>query len=125
MHLKNSYLETSGCIKVKTMVIKINGYKWKVEMVDGEIEKMHPDPDHYNLGLTEYCEGVISIRKSMSEPAMRSTVIHELVHAFLFSYGYQVDGEESMCNFFASQGDRIMELTNKIMKGVKGNAVRS
>lgn len=101
------------------MVIKINGYRWKVELVDAEIEKMHPEPDSYNLGLTEYCEGVISIRKGINEIMMRSTVIHELVHAFLFSYGYQVNDEESMCNFFGSQGDRIMELTNKIMKGVK------
>lgn len=101
------------------MTIKVNGYKWKVEFVDGEIEKMHPDSDHYNLGLTEYCEGIISIRKGMSKETTRSTVIHELIHAFLFSYGYAVESEEAMCNFFGSQADRIMKITNEIMKGVK------
>lgn len=112
-------------LKGEIMKVKINGYTFNVELVKGDIEKMNPDKDHYNLGLTEYVEGVISIRDDLNEKTMRSTVIHELVHAFMFAYGYEVDCEESMCNFFGSQGDRIIDLTNKIMKGVKGNAVRS
>lgn len=101
------------------MQIKINGYKWVIKIVDGNTEKMHPQKDRINLGLTEYCEGIINIRKGMNKKVKRSTVIHELIHAFLFSYGYDVNDEESMCDFFGSQGDRIIELTNKIMKGVK------
>ena len=36
------------------MKIKINNYLFEVEMVDGDIEKMNPDNDHINLGLTEF-----------------------------------------------------------------------
>lgn len=106
------------------MEIDINGVKWLVEAADGKTKKLHPEKDRINLGLTEYCKGIITIRQGMSESVTRSTVIHELIHAFLFSFGYEVNGEESMCNFFGSQADRIMKLTDEIMKGVNFNADR-
>ena len=102
----------------KHMEIKINANTWKVEALDGKDKKLNPDSEVFNLGLTEYCTNTISIRKGMTASVTRSTVIHELVHAFIFSYGYHVKGEEPMCDFFGSQGDSIMELADKIMKGV-------
>lgn len=98
------------------MEVLINGHPFKLEFVDGDSEKMNPDQDHYNLGLTEYCDGVISIRRGLNKQTTRSTVIHELIHAFIFAFGYAVEGEEAMCNFFGSQGDGILRLTNEIME---------
>ena len=100
------------------MEIKINADTWKIEALDGKDKKLNPDSEVFNLGLTEYCTNTISIRKGMTASVTRSTVIHELVHAFIFSYGYHVEEEEPMCDFFGSQGDSIMELADKIMKGV-------
>lgn len=97
------------------MEVLINGYPFRIEFVDGDIEKMNPDKDHYNLGLTEYREGIISIRKGLNRPMTRSTVIHELVHAFIFAFGYTVECEEAMCDFFGAQADEILRLTNQIM----------
>ena len=53
-------------------------------------KKMNPDPNSYNFGLTEYKELLISIMDGRSESVTRSTLIHELVHAFMFSYGHTV-----------------------------------
>ncbi len=100
------------------MEVFINGYPFKIEFVDGDTAKMNPDKDHYNLGLTEYCGGVISIRKGMNKQLTRSTVIHELVHAFIFAFGYTVEGEEAMCDFFGAQADVILRLANQIMEKV-------
>ncbi len=36
------------------MKVLINGYPFKVKLVDGNSRKMKPDKDSYNLGLTEY-----------------------------------------------------------------------
>lgn len=80
---------------------------------------MKPDKDSYNLGLTEYADGIISIRKGLNERTTRSTVIHELTHAFMFAFGYTIEGEEAMCDFFGSQGDDIIKMANSIMRGVK------
>jgi len=98
------------------MKVLINGYQFKVKFVDGDTRKMKPDKDHYNLGLTEYVDGVIRIRKGMDRRITRSTVIHELTHAFMFSFGYTIKGEEAMCDFFGSQGDDIIRMADSIME---------
>lgn len=100
------------------MNIRINNDIWEVKMIDSGKKKMNPSKGTINLGLTEYVKGVINIRKGMTESVTRSTVIHELVHAFIFSYGYIVEDEEGMCDFFGSHADRIMRLTDDIMKVV-------
>lgn len=68
------------------------------------------------FGLCEYDKARINIRKKQTVEVMRSTVIHELVHAFLFSYGVEVTDNEEMCNFFGAFGDEIIKLTDEIMK---------
>ena len=93
---------------VNIMKIKIHNDVWKVKLVDANAKKMNPDPNSYNFGLTEYKELLISIMDGRSESVTRSTLIHELVHAFLFSYGHTVD-------FFGVHGDEIIDLTNQIM----------
>ena len=78
------------------MNIRIHNDIWKVKLTDGSKKKMTPDAEHYNLGLCEYDKQVINIRSGLSKSVARSTIIHELVHAFQFSYGNQVEGEEQM-----------------------------
>lgn len=100
------------------MKIRIHNDTWKVKMVKADAKKMNPEDGRINLGLTEYAEGKINIRRDLPESVARSTVIHELVHAFLFSYGQTVESEEAMCDFFGVHADEILSLTDQIMKGV-------
>lgn len=100
------------------MNIKIHNDIWKVKLTDGSKKKMTPDAEHYNFGLCEYDKQVINIRSGLSKSVARSTIIHELVHAFLFSYGNTVEGEEQMCDFFGVHADDILTLTDQIMERV-------
>lgn len=97
MHWKNiSRKAAAGCTnsrQVTKMKIKIHNDVWKVKLVDANAKKMNPDPNSYNLGLTEYKELLISIMDGRSESVTRATLIHELVH-----------------------GDEIIDLTNQIIK---------
>lgn len=106
------------------MKVQINNYDWEIAVIPGDSEKMNPEPEVYRAGLTEYPEQIISIRQGMSTQRTRATVIHEVIHAFIDSYGYTSDcmTEEEICNFFASQADRIMEIVERILKGVKFDA---
>ena len=104
------------------MKVKIYKDIWKVKLTDANKKKMTPDAEHCNLGLTEYDKLRINIRTGLSESVARSTVIHELTHAFLFSYGNQVEGEEQMCDFFGVHGDDIISLADQIMKEVFNHA---
>lgn len=100
------------------MKIRIHNDTWKVKMVNADAKKMNPGDGRINLGLTEYAKGKINIRCGLSLSVTRSTVIHELVHAFLFSYGNTVEGEEQMCDFFGTHADDILTLTDQIMERV-------
>lgn len=106
------------------MKVLINGYSFKIKFVDGDTRKMKPYKNSYNLGLTEYVDAVIRIRKGMNERTTRSTVIHELTHAFMFAFGYTIEGEEAMCDFFGSQGDDIIKMADSIMKAARMKGVK-
>lgn len=99
------------------MKIQIHNNVWTVMLVSEKEKKMNPDEDSIYLGLTEYDKLIINIREGLAKSVTRATVIHELTHAFMFSYANYVEGEEQMCDFFGVHGDEIIALTNKIMKG--------
>ncbi len=102
------------------MEIRIHNDVWEVKIVNADKKKMNSSNNSYNLGLTEYSKCRISIRNGISRSVMRATVIHELIHAFQFSFGNKVEDEEQMCDFFGVHGDEIISLTNQIMGGVNG-----
>lgn len=106
------------------MKVLINGYPFEIKFVDGDSRKMKPDENSYNLGLPEYADAIIRIRKGMNERTNRSTVIHELTHAFMFAFGYTIEGEEAMCDFFGSQGDDIIKMADLIMKAARMKGVK-
>lgn len=100
------------------MDVTINGYQFKVEFVDANSKKMNPDENRWNLGLFECVDGIISIREGMNQRTTRTIVIHELTHAFIFAFGYALDGEESVCDFWGAQGDAVIHMADLIMKEV-------
>lgn len=104
------------------MQIKINNDLWRIKLIDRDKKKMNPGKGHIYMGLCEYEKLIINIRKGMADSVTRSTIIHELVHAFLFSYGNSVDGEEQMCDFFGAHGEEIARFADRIMKEVMSNA---
>lgn len=71
--------------------------------------------DEY-LGLCECDKARISIRKNQTVEVMRTTVIHELVHAYKFSYGADISDDEGMCNFFGAHADKIVDHADFIMR---------
>ena len=104
------------------MQIKINNDLWRIKLVDGNKKKINPGKGRIYMGLCEYEKLTINIRKGMAASVMRSTIVHELVHAFLFSYGNRVEGEEQMCDFFGAHGEEIVKFADRIMKEVMSNA---
>lgn len=96
----------------------VNNLKWVIEYVNADSTSMNNSNGLF-LGLTEYDIQHISIRSGLTKEMTRQTVVHELCHCFLFSYGITCDwyDEEQVCNFFGSHADMITSLTDKFMKG--------
>ena len=99
------------------MKFTVNNLDWEMNFEDGD--KVHLNQDNETiLGLTEYIDQKISIRNGLSQRLTRLTVIHELCHCFLFSFGFCADSydEEAVCNLFGSHADAILSLTDKFLK---------
>lgn len=99
------------------MNIKINGLTWGVICVPSNDKKLYYDKaDCY--GVTYFQEQEIYLDEELSVELFRQTVIHELVHAFLFSFGYHLECdmvEEAVCDFAGSHLDKIYKTANKIV----------
>ena len=109
------------------MKFKANGLMWEVQSVQRESERLTLNGNQC-LGITYYKDLQIFLDYSLPKELFRQTVIHELVHAFSFSFGVHLvaneQTEESVCDFCGSHLDEIYTITNKIMaacykKGVK------
>ena len=100
------------------MKFKVNGLTWNIQSVQRDSEKLKVN-NIACLGVT-YCHDLqIFLDSSQSKELFRQTVIHELIHAFTFSFGVHLMAnektEESVCDFMAAHLDEIFLTTNRIM----------
>ena len=98
------------------MKFTVNNLEWTMGFANEDTVLLN-NGEKIILGLTEYIPQTISIRKGMSKQMTRRTVIHELCHCFLFSFGFCAGSydEEAVCNLFESHADSILKLTNEFM----------
>lgn len=105
------------------MQVKINGSEWEVLWVKKSNDKLVLDNERC-LGITYFDEKCIYLNKGLSEKSFRKTVVHEFVHAFLYSYGIDLqntneDVEEIVCEFVENHYRKILKLTSKVVKAWK------
>ena len=100
------------------MKFKANRLTWSVQSVQRDSEKLKMN-NAACLGVTYYHDLQIFLDGSVSKEQFRQTVIHELIHAFTFSFGVHLMAnektEESVCDFMAAHLDEIFSATNRIM----------
>ena len=101
------------------MTIKINNFKWKIVF-----KKIEEEP----LGVTTMIPPIIYIDDRLDLQTARATIIHELIHATLWSLGiyktqdsdkYLSLSEEQICEFCAMNLDNILKNTEIIFKKYK------
>ena len=92
------------------MTVKINKRYYTIKFDTLEEER--------NIGLTLCKISEIRLAKDIDKDLLYSTLIHELVHAYLFEYGMprETYSQEDMCNFFGAYGKEIIENACKIIK---------
>ena len=93
--------------------IKINGIKWK-------LKPFRKTTEEYD-GRTNVPELTIEINISQCKELIKKTIIHELVHAHLDSFGFgsYTTGQlniEQVCEFISFNAENIIKIANKIME---------
>lgn len=106
------------------MEFLINGILWEIEYVHPMSEKLLRSDRSRTVGVTDLSKGMIYINSMLSGEFLRKVITHEVCHASMFSYGIFVDieTEELICDFIASNGREIFEIADELFRVIKNVA---
>ena len=98
-------------------MIWINGLWWNVTLVPWNNYNLINFNGKYTIGMTDTEYKTIYINNQLSEALFRKTLIHELAHAWLYSYGIVLDisTEEFVCDFVAANSDDILSKADEYL----------
>ena len=102
-------------------MIVINGVKWKVQLVSPFHPGLLRSDRVYALGSCDYPLKTIYLSEDISDTYLRKVLCHELVHAFMFSYGVVLDSEteEVFADLVSQYGRQIINTTERVVRWVK------
>lgn len=100
------------------MTYVINNLEWTISYVLG----FNDTDGTETFGECHYKDLEIQLLQGMSYEIKRRTLIHEVTHAFIFSYGLdscEMD-EEFICRFMEAHAQKILETVDGIMNTSRG-----
>jgi len=98
------------------MKTKINNVKYQILEVDKVV--FNEEDDKLYFGCCSYEKERIEILSTLSLPKRKSTLAHELTHAYLFENGHTKDAYtlEDVCDLFGAYAENIVDTVNKCYK---------
>ncbi len=105
-----------GSSNAPTFVMYVNGIPWKIKFTDS-------NEDLYlrgakRLGIADRRKHTIYLDDSLQGDLLKKVLLHELTHAWLFSYGYNmsVEDEEFISSFVDTHAEDILERAESVLK---------
>ena len=100
------------------MVIELNNNRYAVKIVKYDDENLLMDDGDYHFGVTDFKDKIIYIADNLSNSAFKNTLLHEITHAVIDSFGFlQVEwNDEIVADFMANYSTMIADKYNFIME---------
>lgn len=100
------------------MSIIINGVEWIIVLTE-DTENLKRSDGSITLGVTDLNCRTIFLWRGLNGSLLRKVLIHELSHAFIFSYQYYltVEEEEFLCSFIDTYAEDIISEADSLLKG--------
>ncbi len=95
-------------------MIEINKIEWKVAY-DSTL-----DDNKYGTTFINQCK--IAINPLIDKQHIKRTITHEIIHAWLYSYGFYYKDSftvEEVCEFIGHNLDEISKLTEQALKEIE------
>lgn len=92
--------------------ININNIDYIFKIVEWNDERLKMEDGDFHFGVTNFKDKEIYIANNLSEQTKRTTIIHEITHAFIDSFGMlQIDwNDEIVADFISAHLDNINEV---------------
>lgn len=96
--------------------IEINNNIYLIKTVPQNDENLLMDDGEYHSGVTDFYNKIIFINQDLHSYALRYTLLHEITHAMIDSYGFmQVDwNNEIVADFIANNIYTAYDIMDKI-----------
>ena len=94
----------------------INGIEWNIVLTTNSKELERSDGS-VTLGVTDLNLRTIFLWRGLKGKLFRKVLIHELSHAFIFSYDYYLtlEEEEFLCSFVDTYAEDILNEANRLI----------
>ena len=98
------------------MRVEINNIEWDIIFTNNTDDLKRSDGS-ITFGVTDVNVLGIFIWSSLRGRMLRKVMLHELSHAFIFSYGYYLtlEEEEFLCSFIDTYAEDIISYTDSIL----------
>lgn len=99
------------------MTFYMNGERWRVVVVPSNSQWLARSDGTLTLGVTDSNVMTVFLSKQLRGSLLRKVLLHELTHAWMFSYNYHLslDEEEFVCDFLASNAEAIIAKADEII----------
>lgn len=87
-----------------------------IKVIEPDDDRLLMPDGHYHFGVTNFKEKEIYIANNLKDETMTNTLIHELTHAFIDSYGLlQVEwNDEIVADFVATYLENFVNILESI-----------
>ena len=96
--------------------MNINGLNWKIVFTENDNDLIVNSS--VRLGVTDRNKLTIYLYDGLKGKLLRKVLIHELTHAWLFSYDYDLDveTEEMLCEFLDTYAENIIDEADEYLE---------
>ena len=100
------------------MKIKINNTNYRIKIVEEDDKQLKMEDGYYHFGVCDMKYKIIYLMKGLPEGTLDYVIRHELVHAYLDSYGFLQVGytDEIIADFIATYVESIEKDYLKVFK---------
>ena len=100
----------------------INGKQWVIHLVSPNHPALIREDGSVTIGACDDMTKIIYVNDMLNDYMMRKVICHEITHAAMFSYNVllTLDQEELLADLFATYGNEIISITNRVFAKIKG-----
>lgn len=99
------------------MRVNVNDVEWSIIFVEPNSNDLRRDDGSITLGVCDSNVKCIFISNALRGSLYEKVLIHELTHAWIFSYGIYLtlDQEEFVCEFVSNYGRGILSMADELI----------